>query len=70
MGGDVYNGTVQLFDLDMELTDCDFEPLTGLVNCDLLLGHVLHLGQKLVDLSLELGLLLLSPGDNEIVSCK
>lgn len=65
VGGDVHNGAVQLLDLDVQLADGDLEPLAVLGDGDLLLGHVLHLGQQLVNFSLELGLFLLRPGDKE-----
>lgn len=66
VGGDVHNGAVQLLNLDVQLADVDLEPLTCLGDGDLLLGHVLHLGQQLVNFSLEFGFFLLSPGDKEI----
>lgn len=66
MGGDVHDGAVQLLDLDVKLADGDLELLAGLRDCDLLLRHILHLGQQLVHFRLELGLLLLGPGGNEM----
>lgn len=66
MGGDVHNGTVQLLNLDVQLADGDFVLLACLGDGNLLLGHILHLGQQLVYFGLELGLLLLNPGDKEI----
>lgn len=66
--GDVHNSAVQLLDFDVQLAYADFEPLNVLADGDLLLGHVLHLGQQLVYFSLELGLLLLTPVDKK-VSC-
>lgn len=65
MGSDVHNGAVQFLDFDVEFADGDLEPLACLGDGDLLLGHVLDLGQQLVNFSLELGLLLLSPEDKE-----
>lgn len=63
--GDVYDSAVQLFDLDVELADVNLKLLNGLRVHMLLLGHVLHLGQQLVNLGLEFGLLLLRPDDKE-----
>lgn len=65
--GDVHNGAVQLLDLNVQLADIDVQPLDGLLDGDLLLVGVLQLGQELVDLSLELRFLLLSPGDKNIL---
>lgn len=66
MRRDVYNSAVQLFNLDVELADVNFQPLACLRDCDFLLADVLHLGQKLINLSLELGLLFLTPADNDM----
>ena len=66
VGGDVHDSAVQLLDLDVQLADVDLEPLTCLGDGNLLLGHVLHLGQQLVNFSLEFRLLLLRPGDKEM----
>jgi hypothetical protein len=63
--GNVHNSTVQLFDLDVKLSDVDLELLTGLRDGDFLLGHIFHLGQQLVNFGLELGLLFLRPIDKE-----
>lgn len=65
MGGDVHNSAVQLLDLNVQFANVNLKPLACLGDGDLLLGHVLHLGQQLVNFSLEFGLLLLRPDDKE-----
>lgn len=62
---DVNNGTVQLFDLNVEFTDGDFEFFASLGDCDFLFCYVLHLGQQLINFGLEFSLFFLDSEDKE-----
>lgn len=65
--GDVHDGAVKLLNLDVQFADGDLQPLASLGDGDLLLADILHLGQQLVNLSLELRLFLLRPADKEFI---
>lgn len=63
--GDIHNGAVQLFNLDVKFADGNFELLNDLLDSDLLLSHILNLSQQLVYFGLEFRLFLLYPEDKE-----
>lgn len=59
--GDVYDRAVQFFDLDVKFVDGYLQPLGVLHADEPLLGDILHLSEKFVNFSLELGLFLVGP---------
>lgn len=66
-GGNVDDGAVQLLDLDTEFLDGDVEAFHGLEVASRLEGHLFQLLRHLIALLLELALLLLNPGERELV---